>query len=467
MKLFHKIFLCFVVIFGITFQVVGYLLINFAYGNAIEQEKKIAFQDFQYNRYILQSILYSEPEFFSKGKDEIAGILRNFTVPVYVYGLDQNYNISDIKVLPEEINFKEIEDGKVSYQIYEKKGENYIFVYDYVQQGSHEMYLVTQTDISAVIEKQKNMIVYFQRIYIVILCISFPIIFLLTKALTASLKKVGEASRRIAQGNYSQRISTEGKDEIGELALDFNQMAGQVEEKIAELSDMARQKEEFAANFAHELKTPLTSVIGYADMLYQRDLSREDVKSAAAYILDEGMRLEALSLKLMDLFVLDKHNFFLEKMSVEDIFANMKQGIEPVCEKYNVSLHMEVEKGSISVDFDLFKTMILNLSDNAVKAGGKDLWISGGQNSNHYQIKIKDNGKGIPPEELGRITEAFYMVDKSRARKQHGAGLGLALVSKIVEIHGAKMAIESDGKTGTAITIVFCLEEGERNEQDA
>ena len=67
MKLFHKIFLCFVVIFGITFQVVGYLLINFAYGNAIEQEKKIAFQDFQYNRYILQSILYSEPEFFSKG----------------------------------------------------------------------------------------------------------------------------------------------------------------------------------------------------------------------------------------------------------------------------------------------------------------------------------------------------------------------------------------------------------------
>ena len=124
MKLFHKIFLCFVVIFGITFQVVGYLLINFAYGNAIEQEKKIAFQDFQYNRYILQSILYSEPEFFSKGKDEIAGVLRNFTVPVYVYGLDQNYNISDMKVLPEEINFKEIEDGKVSYQIYEKKGEN-------------------------------------------------------------------------------------------------------------------------------------------------------------------------------------------------------------------------------------------------------------------------------------------------------------------------------------------------------
>lgn len=466
MKLFHKIFLCFVVIFGITFQVAGYLFINFAYENAIEQEKKIAFQDFQYNRYILQSILYSEPELFSKGKDEVAGILRNFTVPICVYGLDQIYDISNMAVTPEEINWNEKEDDKVSFQIYEKEGQNYIVVYDFVRQGKNEMYLATQTDISTVIGKQKNMIAYFQRIYIVILCISFPIIFLLTKALTASIKKVGEASRRIAQGNYSQRISTEGKDEIGELALDFNRMAEQVEEKIAELSDVARQKEEFAANFAHELKTPLTSVIGYADMLYQRDLSREDVKSAAGYILDEGMRLESLSLKLMDLFVLDKHDFVLEKMSVKEIFANMRQGIELICKKNDVTLHMELERGSICVDFDLFKTMILNLVDNAIKAGCKDLWLSGSQNTDNYQIEIKDNGKGIPPQELGKITEAFYMIDKSRSRKQHGAGLGLALVLKIVDIHGAKMKIESDGITGTAVRIIFCLQEGDRDEKD-
>ncbi len=464
MKLFHKIFLCFVVIFGITFQVAGYFLINFAYGNAIEQEKKIAIQDFQYNRYILQSVLYSEPELFSKEKDEVAGILTNFTVPVSVYGVDRTYNISNMAVLPEGIEWNEEEDDKVSFQIYEKQGQNYIFVYDYVRQGKNEMYLATQTNISAVIEKQKHMIAYFQRIYIVILCISFPIIFLLTKALTASLKKVGEASRRIAQGNYSQRICTEGRDEIDELASDFNQMAEQVEEKMAQLSDMARQKEDFAANFAHELKTPLTSVIGYADMLYQRDLPREEVKSAAGYILEEGMRLESLSLKLMDLFVLDKHDFCLEKMSVEEIFANMRQGLEPMCEKHNVMLHLEMEESHIRADFDLLKTMLLNLADNAIKAGCKDLWISGGKNNDYYQIEIKDNGKGIPQKELGRITEAFYMVDKSRARKQHGAGLGLALVSKIVEVHGAKMEIGSDGKTGTAVRIVFCLAEGGRDE---
>lgn len=464
MKLFHKIFLCFIIIFGITFQVVGYLLINFVYGNTIEQEKKFAIQDFQYNKYILQSILFSDPEFFSREEADLADISRNFTVPIALYGTDGEYIYFNMAVLPGELTFHEFDDDRISFQIYEKEGESYIFVCDYVSQSGKEMYLITQTDISSVIDTQKSMIDYFQRIYILILCISFPVIFLLTRAVTAPIKKVREAARRIAEGEYSERINAKGKDEISELASDFNQMAEQVEEKIAQLSDMARQKEDFAANFAHELKTPLTSVIGYADMLYQRNLSREEVKSAAEYILNEGIRLEALSLKLMDLFVLDKQDFFLERLPAEEMFQNLKQGIEPVCKKCGVALHMDIEEGWIEVDYDLFKTMMLNLADNAIKADCKDLWIHGKRGKNLYLIEVTDNGKGIPPEELGRITEAFYMVDKSRSRKHHGAGLGMALVAKIVEIHKAEMKIESDGKTGTAVSIVFHSQEGSRNE---
>lgn len=459
MRLFHKIFLCFVIIFSITFQTAGYLLINHTYGNAISQEKKLAFQNFQYNRYILQSILYSEPEFFAENEADFSSVSRNFTVPVAVYGTDGKYIFSNMSALPEEPDFDEGEDDRISFQICEKDGEHYIFVCDYISQSGNSMYLITQTEISSVINVQKNTIAYFQKIYIAILCISFLVVFLLTKVITASLNKVGKVARRIAGGEYSERIRTKGKDEISELASDFNEMAQQVEEKISELSKAAKQKEDFAANFAHELKTPLTSVIGYADMLYQRNLPREEVKSAAGYILKEGMRLESLSLKLMDLFVLDKQDFILEKMSVREMFENLEQGIEPVCRKHGAALHMEIGEGSIRVDYDLFKTMMLNLADNALKADCKDVWIKGKQGRNTYQIRIKDNGKGIPPEELGRITEAFYMVDKSRSRKQHGAGIGMALVSKIVEVHGAKMKIESDGKTGTAISIIFRLQE--------
>ena len=195
-------------------------------------------------------------------------------------------------------------------------------------------------------------------------------------------------------------------------------------------------------------------------MLYQKDLPREQVKSAAEYILNEGMRLEALSLKLMELFVMDKQVFSLEEMSVREIFENLKQGIMFVCGNCGGQLHMEMADGRIRVDYDLFKTMILNLVDNSVKADCKNIWITGKATGDIYQICLEDNGKGIPPEELGRITEAFYMVDKSRARKQHGAGLGMALVSKVIELHGARMKIESDGKTGTKITLSF-MQKGE------
>ncbi len=464
MKLFHKIFLCFVVIFGITFQAAGYLLINYAYGNAVGQQKKIAFQDFQYNRSILQSMLYSNPEFFAEGGSGAAGISRDFTVPAAVYGEDGTDYFSSLAVLPDKYDFKKTEDDRIFFQILGQEGENYILVCDYVRQGGQGVYLVTQTDISPMLHTQKRMIAYFQKIYIAILCTSFPIIFLLTKALTAPIKRVSEAAGRIARGNYSQRIRMEGKDEIGELAVGFNQMARQVEEKVAELSDMARQKEDFAANFAHELKTPMTSVIGYADMLYQRDLPREQVKGAAGYILEEGMRLEALSLKLMDLFVMGKQDFILERMPIREMFKNLRQGIAPMCQKHGAALHMEAGEGSIYADFDLFKTMALNLADNAVKAGSRDLWVIGRQEGEAVKVVIKDNGRGIPPEELGKITEAFYRVDKSRSRKQHGAGLGMALVARIVEIHGARMEIESDGKTGTAVSVAFRLAGGDRED---
>lgn len=455
MKLFHKIFLCFVLIFGISFQAAGYLLISFAYENVIEQEKKYAFQEFQHNKYILQSVIYMKPELFEVNESNVPEIKGSFTVPSALYNTEGKCIFSNTTVQPGIPYFDAGEDNEINFKMLQTGNESYIFVYDYVKQGETEAYLITETDISAVADAQKSMINYFQRIYLIILCIGFPVIFLLTKVLTGSINKVRKAAKTIAEGSYMERISVSGNDEIGELASDFNQMAQKVEEKIAELSEAARQKEDFAANFAHELKTPLTSVIGYADMLYQRDLPREQVKSAAGYILNEGMRLEALSLKLMDLFVMDKQDFLLESMGVQDIFDNLKHGLEPLCEKYGVILHIDIKEGTIDADYDLFKTMLLNIVDNSIKGACKDIWITGRQDKYSYQLIIKDNGKGIPPKELGRITEAFYMVDKSRARKQHGAGLGLALVSKVVELHKAKMSIESDGETGTSISIEF------------
>ena len=231
-------------------------------------------------------------------------------------------------------------------------------------------------------------------------------------------------------------------------------MAEAVEEKVIELEDIAEKREDFVTNFAHELKTPLTSVIGYADMIFQRDLSREETKNAARYILEEGLRLEALSFKLMDLTVLNKQSFILEQLSSKEVFQNIVDTLQPILKEKQIDINLEIEEEFIDIEFDLFKMLILNLIDNSIKAEAKIIKIIGNKiDSKKYEISVIDNGRGIPKKEISRITEAFYMVDKSRSRAQHGVGLGLALCEKIARIHKSKLVISSEENKGTTIKI--------------
>ena len=137
-----------------------------------------------------------------------------FTVPIALFDEDGVCIFSNIGVQPEFLGFNGAEDDRIAFRIFREGEESYIFVYDCIAQGDVKVCLVTETDISSVVDAQKSMIAYFQKIYIAILCIGSPVIFLLTKVMTGSVKKVGKAARRIAKGNYSERISTVGKDEI-------------------------------------------------------------------------------------------------------------------------------------------------------------------------------------------------------------------------------------------------------------
>jgi len=264
---------------------------------------------------------------------------------------------------------------------------------------------------------------------------------------------MNKTANRIAQGHYNKRLPVSSGDEIGELSNSFNSMADAIESKIHELVTSAQQKEDFVANFAHELKTPLTSVIGYADMLYQKTPTPEQVKEAAWYILNEGLRLESLSLKLMDLIVLNRRNFTLQEMRSDELFFDITGGLKPLLEEKKVNLVLDVCPADIMVEYDLFTTLLLNLIDNAIKAGCNRIEVSGKQKDNIYSISITDNGRGMSASEITRITEAFYTVDKSRSRKQHGAGLGLALAARIAEVHGTSLVFNSSEGVGTTVSI--------------
>lgn len=333
--------------------------------------------------------------------------------------------------------------------------------------AGHRIYFLTQWDVSKTVKQQEILQQYFLRCYLAAIAVGMALLGGLSAFLTGPLKRMSRAAGRMAQGDYEERLAVRGRDEIGELAESFNRMAQAVEEKVEALSAAAREKEDFVANFAHEMKTPMTSIIGYADMLYQKELSRKEVRDASWYIWNEGMRLEALSFKLMDLTVLGRQDFPLQEMDAQELLADAAAGLEPFFAEKGVGFQLRADPAYIRVEYDLLKTLLINLLDNSVKAGCTRLALLGTvEPEGRYRICVRDDGCGMEEEELSRITEAFYMVDKARSRKQHGAGLGLALADRIARIHGSELEFRSIKGQGTEVSLLFSCGKEEAEDEE-
>lgn len=277
------------------------------------------------------------------------------------------------------------------------------------------------------------------------------------------LNSLSNAVGRIAEGELSQRAAVTSGDEIGALSRDFNAMAERLEEQVDQLTVAAQREKDFTASFAHEIKTPLTSIIGYADLLLSRENTPEQVRDSAGYIFREGRRLEALSGKLMELIVLDRRDFPLRPTAMRAFLERTGNALRPALEGAGIHLEVDAEEAPAFLEPDLMETACLNLLDNARKAtppGGSVTLTGRSVEGGGYLIQVSDTGRGIPAEELGRITEPFYMVDKSRSRAQGGAGLGLALCKRIVELHGGTLELDSTPGAGTTASIQWKGGEG-------
>lgn len=231
----------------------------------------------------------------------------------------------------------------------------------------------------------------------------------------------------------------------------------ELERSIGTLENVAARREEFIGSFAHELKTPLTAIIGYADMLRSKDMTPKTRFTAAGYIFSEGKRLEALSLKLMDIIVAGNQELEIKRFEVGYFIRAVAAVTVPSLSAEGILLDLRWEPGYIEVEPDLFKTLMINLVDNARKASHKNSTIElfGKVEDGGYALYVKDQGRGMPKEELTKITEPFYMIDKSRSRAQNGAGLGLALCQRIAELHNTKLEYDSEVGKGTTVRVLL------------
>lgn len=339
--------------------------------------------------------------------------------------------------------------------VFSREGEYFLQLSGSLTANDERLQLDIVYPITTVYKTREMQIDTYRRIFLVLFFGGGGLAWLISYFLTRPLYRVSAASRRLAQGELTARAKVRTKDEVGDLAADFNFMAGRLEDNMNELTDAMRRQEQFMGSFAHELKTPMTSIIGYADLLRSGALGEKEAMDAANYIFSEGKRLETLSMKLLELLVAKSTPSAPVKTELSSLLKKLARQLQPVYAKAGIRLQTRCAVCYAMTDPDLFRSLIINLMDNSRKAldHGGIIRITAEASESGSVIRVADNGCGMPEEALAHITEAFYRVDKSRSRRQGGVGLGLTLCSRIAELHGAVLEFASRPSEGTIVTL--------------
>ena len=228
---------------------------------------------------------------------------------------------------------------------------------------------------------------------------------------------------------------------------------------VTERTDREALRREFSANVSHELKTPLTSISGYAELMKEGMLPPEKTKDAAATIYRESQRLIALIGDIIKLSQLDEAEgrFEQEQVDLYRMAGDMLDDLRMVADERHVTLNLTGSSQSVIGVPHVLREMLYNLCDNAIKYNreGGSVTVHVTQIQRHVHVTVKDTGIGIPADEQQRIFERFYRVDKSRSRAMGGTGLGLSIVKHGAQLHHANIDLHSEPGKGTAITIIF------------
>ena len=322
--------------------------------------------------------------------------------------------------------------------------------------------VVTAMDISEIYAMKKKQTDFVRKVSVISAgAISF--VLLITVLLMLSpLSRLNVYTKTIADGNYRIRIREHGSQEFRELAKNMNVMADSIQTNATRLEKIAEDRQTFIANLSHEMKTPLTSILGFADILrIKKHVDDNERIEYAGVIVEETKRLRSLSGKLMGIVAMNGTEIEKRPVSLQSMISETKTALVPLLAKNDVRLECMSQDITISADEELFKSLLYNIIENAVKASpkGETVELNAAMYEGDAVIAITDHGIGMTPEVVKKAFEPFFMADKSRSRKAGGAGLGLALCQKIANLHSAKVEIDSHPNEGTTVFITIPGEE--------
>ena len=471
MKFSQKLLLWTTIIIALTLGVSGYYFVNYVFETSLEREIGQALDENSILRFAFETAALNVPVKYDLLQDSsVEQIASNLETSGQGTGRLLRISDEEKKVLYASDGF-ETDDGlldaamenRYSYRVIRLNEKYYIQTQSCVNALGRALYLETLRDVSQVFAERDMGFTVYRRLMILMLLLGIVIMYFIASRLTKPIRLLMKATREMASGDYGYRAKKVSNDELGQLTQDFNRMSEALEQTIGQLEEEVQAREDFVGAFAHELKTPLTSIIGYADMLRSRKLDEEKSLLSANYIYTEGKRLETMSLRLLDIIVTKKEGAKLRKVETATLFEYL-QSMFLANESMRFVFH--AEPAIVLADASLIQTVLVNLIDNACKASepGGTVEVCGQSEEEGYRFGVRDYGIGIPEEELSKITQAFYMVDKSRSRSRNGAGLGLALCTEILALHASRLEIDSVSGEGTVAG--FILQEERKEAQD-
>ena len=244
-------------------------------------------------------------------------------------------------------------------------------------------------------------------------------------------------------------------EEISSLYASFDQMQREIEDKIRLLQRQNEEKQRFIDGLTHEIRTPLTSIIGYASLMEAMPADEQRMKEAMHIIHENGIKIRDLSETLVRMISLKTDDSHREEFSLGEALSHIAEGFAPRLAERGVALEIAGQDENLCTDRELFEIMISNFVDNAVKAVAespkKRIRLVMQENA----LAVQDSGRGIPAQDIDKIFEPFFMVDRSRKKDLGGFGLGLAISDSIRQKLDMTITVESTVGVGTTITVHF------------
>ncbi len=298
---------------------------------------------------------------------------------------------------------------------------------------------------------QKNQMYTIAMYVAIVACIIIIIIaYILAKKISSPVKQLTKAANALAMGDNTAKIPSNAKYEIGELGKAFNIMQKAVSDREASLKFELDNKEYLLSALSHEMRTPLTCILGNTRLLQTAQLDSDSQADLYNGIIDQVNRLRDMEKQLMLLVDNSQNDFKVENINIIELLNNVKNAL--IEQSAGVNIIVEGDNYSIKANYALLYTMANNLLANAIYASetGKTIKLV----SNPDGFSVEDEGIGMSEDQLIRAFDPFYKVDKARTRNHGGVGLGLSICRRIAELHGGNLLINSNINQGTKISYV-------------